>query len=112
MIEVTSSAGLGRIHVGARRAAGFSNLARAKAFKELFVNFLEQYQLELDKSRPREIDFNDMTSDATRHVRNGRFHVPWKYMIVDEFQDISVGRYLLLDSLLSARKDARFFAVG
>lgn len=85
---------------------------RAKAFKDLFVRFLERYQAELDRKNPRQIDFNDMISDATAHVREKRFRAPWKYIIVDEFQDISAARYLLLDSLLQARKDTRFFAVG
>jgi DNA helicase-4 len=95
-----------------RKAKHSSNAARATAFAELFQFFLERYQLELDSRTPREIDFNDMISQATRYVRNGRYAVPWKYIIVDEFQDISVGRYLLLEAMLKSRNDLQFFAVG
>src|SRR4029077_14367500 len=66
----------------------------------------------LDSKQPREIDFNDMISSATEYVRDGRFPVSWKYIIVDEFQDISVGRYRLLEEMLKSRDDLRFFAVG
>jgi DNA helicase-4 len=89
-----------------------SNIARAKAFAELFQLFFKHYQSELDDKRPREIDFNDMISTATHYIKKGKFQVPWKYIIVDEFQDISVGRYMLLDAMLRSRKDLRLFAVG
>lgn len=93
----------------ARRA---TNPKRAAAFIGLFKNFYHRYQLELDRQDPRQIDFSDMISSAADHVRAGRFEVPWRYIIVDEFQDISMGRYNLLDAMLRKRKDLKFFAVG
>lgn len=95
-----------------RRARASSNSVRAVAFAQLFEVFYERYQAELDGKEPREIDFNDMISSATEYVRAGRFTIPWKYIIVDEFQDISMGRYRLLDVMLKNRHDLRFFAVG
>jgi DNA helicase-4 len=95
-----------------RKAKASANAARANAFCELFEYFFERYQSELDSKNPREIDFNDMIASATRYVRSGEFSVPWKYIIVDEFQDISVGRYLLLEAMLKSRRDLKFFAVG
>lgn len=95
-----------------QKAQVSSNAVRAVAFTKLFRFFLERYQSELDSKHPREIDFNDMISSATQHVRAKRFAVPWKYIIVDEFQDISVGRYLLLEAMLRSRNDLQFFAVG
>ena len=95
-----------------RKARASSSTVRANAFTELFQFFFEKYQAELDSHRPREIDFNDMISSATEYVQSGRFSLPWKYIIVDEFQDISMGRYLLLEAMLKNRKDLRFFAVG
>jgi DNA helicase-4 len=94
------------------KARDSSNVARATAFAELFQFFLAKYQSELDSKNPREIDFNDMISLATRYVQTGRFVVPWKYIIVDEFQDISMGRYLLLEAMLKRHDDLQFFAVG
>ena len=95
-----------------RKAKSSSNAVRATAFAELFQFFFERYQSELDSKKPREIDFNDMISSATQYVQTGHFAVPWKYIIVDEFQDISVGRYLLLEAMLKGREDLQFFAVG
>ena len=93
-------------------ASEASNSTRAITFAELFQFFFQRYQSELDGKKPREIDFNDMISSATQYVQTGRFSVPWKYIIVDEFQDISVGRYLLLEAMLKSRDDLQFFAVG
>ena len=95
-----------------RKAKRSKSAARNAAFADLFQLFLEKYQAELDSKKPREIDFNDMISSATRYVQDGRFAVPWKYIIVDEFQDISMGRYRLLEAMLKSRDDLHFFAVG
>jgi len=95
-----------------RKAKGSPNAIRNTAFVELFRLFLERYQSELDSKNPREIDFNDMISSATHYVQSGRFAVPWKYIIVDEFEDISVGGYRLLQAMLKSRTDLQFFAVG
>jgi DNA helicase IV len=95
-----------------QKAKRSSNATRNVAFAELFQFFLEKYQAELDGKNPREIDFNDMISSATRYVQTGRFAIPWKYIIVDEFQDISVGRYRLLKAMLKSRDELQFFAVG
>lgn len=95
-----------------RKAKASSNHQRALAFVELFQFFLERYQSELDSKSPREIDYNDMISSATQYVQKRRFTAPWKYIIVDEFQDISVGRYLLLEALLKSRDNLKLFAVG
>lgn len=96
----------------ARKARNASKPARAEAFTELFRIFFERYEAELASKTPREIDFNDMIASATRYVRAGRFDVPWTYVIVDEFQDISIGRYLLLEAMLKKRAGLKFFAVG
>jgi len=95
-----------------RKAKGSENATRNAAFAEFFELFFEKYQSELDGKNPREIDFNDMISSATGYVQNGRFTVPWKYIIVDEFQDISMGRYRLLEAMLKSRDELQFFAVG
>lgn len=95
-----------------RKAKASLNSVRAVAFAHLVQVFYARYQMELDSKEPREIDFNDMISSATQYVRDGQFSIPWKYIIVDEFQDISMGRYRLLEAMLKGRDDLRFFAVG
>jgi DNA helicase IV len=95
-----------------RKASKASNSSRAIAFAELFELFFKTYQSEINNKNPREIDFNDMICSATNYIYSGQFSPPWKYIIVDEFQDISVGRYLLLEAMLKSREGLQFFAVG
>lgn len=46
-----------------------------------------------------EIDFNDMINLAKQYVEQGEFVSPYKYVIVDEYQDISKARFALLESM-------------
>lgn len=58
-----------------------------------------------------EIDFNDMIHLATRYVEEGKYVNPYKYVIVDEYQDISRARYVLLDRMRKSA-DYTLFCVG
>ena len=94
----------------ARRAAGAQNRLRAEAFLTVFIPVYERYQESL--ARKRQIDFHDMISNATEHVRSGRYRNRYGYILVDEFQDISDGRARLLKALLDTSDTAQLFAVG
>ena len=59
----------------------------------------------------KEIDYNDMINLADQYVRLGKYTNPYKYVIVDEYQDISKARFRLLDSLRKSR-DYELFCVG
>ena len=58
-----------------------------------------------------QIDFNDMINLATKYILDGKYKHNYKYVIVDEYQDISKSRYNLL---LAMRKsnDYKLFCVG
>jgi len=58
-----------------------------------------------------EIDFSDMINRAADYVRDGKYRNPYKYVIVDEYQDISKARFNLLYEL---RKSSFYelFCVG
>ncbi len=58
-----------------------------------------------------EIDFNDMINLASQYVREGKYTNSYKYVIVDEYQDISKSRFNLLYSLRQS-KDFDLFCVG
>lgn len=58
-----------------------------------------------------EIDFNDMINLASEYVEQGKYVNPYKYVIVDEYQDISKARFRLLDCLRKS-KDYDLFCVG
>lgn len=57
------------------------------------------------------IDFNDMINKATLYVRENRYIHNYKYVIVDEYQDISKSRFNLLKALRK-QKFYKLFCVG
>ncbi|NNN45030.1 MULTISPECIES: DNA helicase IV [unclassified Vibrio] len=60
-----------------------------------------------------QIDFNIMISRAAEYVRKGKFSVPWKYIMVDEYQDISPQRLELIQALCEQEPiRPNLFAVG
>ncbi len=58
------------------------------------------------------VDFSGLIKQAHSLVEKGRFVSPWKYILVDEFQDISPLRAKLLQALLSQSQHSHLFAVG
>lgn len=72
-----------------------------------------QAWLEMLKEQ-NEIDFNSMISRATSYVQKGKFTSPWKYIMIDEYQDISPQRLALVEALCNQSKhqDCVLFAVG
>jgi DNA helicase-4 len=95
-----------------RRGARFKGLEaeRARAFVTVFQGSYDRYQQEL--AAEGAIDFSDRITEAAAAIRRGTYSPKWQHIIVDEFQDISVGRYRLLDQLLRAPTRPRLFAVG
>ncbi|WP_417614096.1 UvrD-helicase domain-containing protein [Oceanisphaera sp.] len=76
----------------------------------LVLPLLHRYQHAL--AEQGQIDFDDMIEQATELVRQGRFVVPWRYILVDEFQDISAPRAALLQALRDASPGLSLFCVG
>jgi len=60
----------------------------------------------------KEIDFEDMINKALAYVQNGQFQSPWRYIMVDEFQDISEPRARLVKALRDNNKTCSVYAVG
>lgn len=58
-----------------------------------------------------EIDFNDMINIAVQYVADGTYRHKYKYVIIDEYQDISKGRYALIKAMRDQR-DFDLFCVG
>ncbi|MFI3273456.1 DNA helicase IV [Vibrio sp.] len=61
------------------------------------------------------IDFSTMISHATQYVEKGKFISPWKFIMIDEYQDISPDRLALVEALCNqskAQHQASIFAVG
>ena len=59
------------------------------------------------------IDFNIMISRATNYVTKRKFAAPWKFIMIDEYQDISPQRLDLIQALCEQNTNqCNLFAVG
>ncbi len=92
------------------RAAACSDTERANAFAGIFGPVFDSYQSGM--AAANEVDFEDMIREATTLVRRGAYRSSYRYILVDEFQDISVGRANLLQALCAQRAENQLFAVG
>jgi len=87
-----------------------SDRVRTNTFLVLFEKIYHEYESRLKSND--EIDFEDQINRACIYLRNERYTHPYKYILVDEFQDISQDRKRLIDSLLMQSEDIKLFAVG
>lgn len=85
-------------------------IKRLKAFVDVFEPIYLEYSRYLEEHN--EIDFNDMIVTATKYHKDGIYKSPYKYILVDEFQDISNGRALLVKELLNEDRIVKLFCVG
>lgn len=83
---------------------------RNNLFIDLVSPLYERYALHL--SQRREIDFSDMINQAISYVRDGKYQRTYRYIIIDEFQDISVGRYELVKATKNRSPGCKLFCVG
>jgi DNA helicase IV len=74
-----------------------SDIKRNEVFFEIVEPLYNGYN-EYLKLRG-EIDFSDMINKAADYINSGKVNVNYKYIIIDEFQDLSVGRYKLLKAI-------------
>ncbi|MCQ1060101.1 DNA helicase IV [Photobacterium sp. ZSDE20] len=87
--------------------------ARMKSELELLWPCYRAYEQHLKTSK--QIDFNTMIQRATEYVKEGKFTPSWKFVMVDEYQDISPHRLALIEALCQAGDKAHrptLFAVG
>lgn len=79
----------------------------------IFLDIVEPiYKLYQEKLRQSErIDFNDMINLATEVVKDGKGEFSYKYIIIDEYQDISLSRFNLIREI-KKRTDAKLVCVG
>ena len=82
---------------------------RTSLFLEVIKALLSEYQKHLSENK--EIDFSDMINNAADKVASGCDIPSFKYLIVDEYQDISKSRFNFLKAIAD-RTDAKVFCVG
>ena len=88
------------------RARDSGDRTRSEAFLDLF----EQVSARYDRLLGEEKDFHDLINHAAAHIRNSRWESPYRYVLVDEFQDISAGRMALLQAIKGP--GVAYFLVG
>lgn len=84
---------------------------RAEKFFEFYAKFVRIYGKILRDNRL--YDFSDMLAWATRIIRQmPKGELEYKYVLVDEVQDLSLSKSLLLKAILDNCEDVKLFAVG
>ncbi|ELR64936.1 DNA helicase IV [Photobacterium marinum] len=96
--------------------SGSHSTARMKSELALLWPCYRAYQQHLKNNK--QIDFNSMIQKATEYVGKGKFVPEWRFIMVDEYQDISPHRLALIEALCnvdreqSERERPTLFAVG
>jgi DNA helicase-4 len=83
---------------------------RNALFIEIIKPIFERYENHLRERN--EIDFSDMINKASGYIANGRHKQKFSYVIIDEFQDISIGRYQLVKAIKRSNPSCKLFCVG
>ncbi len=81
---------------------------RAERFVPIFMDILERYERDV---RLDGIDFYDMINLATDYISEDSWRSPYRYILVDEFQDIALNRMKLISELRKPG-EAAYFTVG
>lgn len=82
---------------------------RTSLFLDIIKILLTEYQKHLATNNS--IDFSDMINNAAEKVAKGCEILPYKYLIIDEYQDISKSRFNFLKTIAD-RTNAKVFCVG
>lgn len=80
----------------------------------LFIEIISPIYLKFQKYlvARREIDFSDMINKASSYISSGKYGRKLSYVIIDEFQDISIGRYQLVKAIKIVNPSCKLFCVG
>ncbi|MDF7815723.1 UvrD-helicase domain-containing protein [Hymenobacter sp. YC55] len=83
---------------------------RSQRFLDVVAPLYVRYQQHL--ADRREIDFSDLINLATDYIASGEYQKRFNYIIIDEFQDISKGRYRLIKAITATNPQCKLFCVG
>lgn len=91
-----------------RRARNSPDKFRSSAFLKVFEAVRVRYEKRLAKEGA--VDFEDLINEAARQIRDLRSFAQYRYILVDEFQDVSASRMALLAALNTP--ETAYFLVG
>jgi len=77
---------------------------------EVIKPLYEEYEQNLKERK--QMDFTDLVLHAADLCSSGRYKTPYSYILVDEFQDISVDRYKFIISLRKQNPLTKTYCVG
>ena len=84
----------------------------SEEYRKLFLTVSEQYQKELSELLEKhQTTFSGLIKLAIRYLRSGQIKTRYRYIIVDEYQDLSLLRQEFLRLLIESSQ-ASLFAVG
>ncbi|MFA5990850.1 MAG: UvrD-helicase domain-containing protein [Candidatus Doudnabacteria bacterium] len=86
------------------------NNPREQAFGDIFSPIYQAYEEYL--TRTNSIDFHDMLIKAASFVNEGKYKTNFKYIIIDEFQDFSASKSMLIQALCEQNPEVKLFCVG
>ena len=90
------------------------NIKRNQIFCEIFALYLEiytNYLNEWEEDWGKNIDFWDMIVEAKNLIQSGQIKRNYRYILVDEFQDISPARANLIKALIQSPLTTKLFCV-
>lgn len=83
---------------------------RNQRFLDILLPLHARYEQELLKRK--ELDFGDLINAAASYIQSGDYQEQFDYILIDEFQDLSIGRYRLLQAILEQNPHCKLFGVG
>ena len=87
-----------------------NNDTRSLVFLEIFEWIKNQYEAYLEREKLN--DFADMINFGTKAIENNKHIENFRWVIVDEFQDISAGRLRMINALLAQNAKTKLMVVG
>ncbi len=93
-----------------KRIGGQKDKMRAHLFINVLIPLIEKYNEVLKEDS--NIDYADMIRIAGKYLADGKVKIPYKFILIDEFQDITQGEAKMIKSALSQHKESILFGVG
>ncbi len=87
-----------------------AKISQPKQKTQILNDLHEAYVVELAANNS--IDFDDMIIRAIEVINNNKYKPKWKYILVDEFQDISASRMDFINSIIAKGPDPSLTVVG
>lgn len=89
-------------------------LAKNDERSNLFIAIAEPVMIRYEaiKKEKDVIDFNDMIEIAINHIKSGQYKSHYKFILADEFQDISIARAEFITALFEQKEGCVLTAVG